>query len=145
MAVIVADTSFLFSLFGTDAHTAKAQSWARQAREPIEVSVLNRYEFGNALRFAANRKVISQADALASLVAFEADMKSGYLQPVSYDLNAIVAEAERLSGLYTLSSGHRSFDILHVATARLLKATTFLTFDANQRKLAAAARLVVGP
>jgi hypothetical protein len=34
---------------------------------------------------------------------------------------------------------------LHVATARLLKATTFLSFDANQRKLAATVRLTVGP
>jgi hypothetical protein len=44
-----------------------------------------------------------------------------------------------------MSGGHRSFDILHVATARLLNATCFLSFDANQRKLATTLRLNVGP
>ena len=145
MALATADTSFLFSLFGNDGHTAAAQAWTRHARLPISVTVLNRYEFGNAVRFAAFRKAISQADALASLVAFEADLKSGYLQLVSLDLTAVVAEAARLSERHTLSGGHRSFDILHVATARLLKATTFLSFDAHQRKLATTVRLAVGP
>jgi predicted nucleic acid-binding protein len=145
MALITADTSFLFSLFGNDGHTAAAQAWTRQARIPISVTVLNRYEFGNAVRFAAFRKAISQADALASLAAFETDLKSGYLQLVQLDFAGVITEAARLSELHTLSGGHRSFDILHVATARLLKATTFLSFDANQRKLAATVRLAVGP
>jgi predicted nucleic acid-binding protein len=145
MALATADTSFLFSLFGNDGHTAAAQAWTRQARIPISVTVLNRYEFGNAVRFAAFRKAISQADALASLAAFETDLKSGYLQLVPLDFAAMIAEAARLSELHTLSGGHRSFDILHVATARLVKATTFLSFDANQRKLATTVRLAVGP
>ena len=145
MALATADTSFLFSLFGNDGHTAAAQAWTRQARIPISVTVLNRYEFGNAVRFAAFRKAISQADALASLAAFETDLKSGYLQLVPLDFATVFAEAARLSELHTLSGGHRSFDVLHVATARLLKATTFLSFDVNQRKLATTVRLAVGP
>jgi predicted nucleic acid-binding protein len=145
MATTVADTSFFFSLFGHDAHTPAARGWVQQTQRPIAVTALGRYELGNAIRFAAFRKLVSPADALASLAAFEADLKSGHLQEAACDLTAIVAEASRLSELHTVSGGHRSFDILHVATARLLKATTFLSFDANQRKLAAAARLNVGP
>jgi len=145
MATIVTDTSFLFSLFGGDAHTAAARAWAIQTKQPIAVTALNRYEFGNAVRFAAFRKVISQPDAVNSLAAFDADLKNGILQSVSPDLADIVKEAARLSELYTLNSGHRSFDILHVAAARLLKATLFLSFDLNQRKLASALKLSVGP
>ncbi|MBC7368561.1 MAG: type II toxin-antitoxin system VapC family toxin [Undibacterium sp.] len=145
MATVVADTSFLFALFGGDAHTAAAQTWAHQARRPITVNALNRYEFGNALRFAACRKLITQADALHSLAAFDADLKSGYLQVRTVDLAAVVAEAARLSERYTMGGGHRSFDVLHVAAASVLKATTFLSFDANQRKLAVAVELAVGP
>ena len=145
MATVVADTSFLFSLFGQDAHTPAAQRWAEQAQIPLTVTALARYELANAFRFAAFRKVISQADALASLAAFKADLKSGHVHEASCDLAAIVAEASRLSELHTLSGGHRSFDVLHVATARLLKATTFLSFDANQRKLATTLRLNIGP
>ncbi len=143
--MIVTDTGFLFALFGSDAHTAAAQSWARQAKKPIFVTALNRYEFANAIRFAAFRKVISQSDAKSSLAAFEADLKHGILQLTPCDLAAVVAEADRLSELHTMTGGHRSFDILHVASARVLKAKTILTFDHNQRKLATAVRLAVGP
>ncbi len=143
--MIAADTSFLFSLFGNDAHTAAAQGWAQQTKQPIAVTALNRYEFANAIRFAAFRKVISQSDARTSLAAFDADLKHGILQLIPCDLGAVVTEANHLSELHTVAGGHRSFDILHVATARVLKATTMLTFDVNQRKLAAAVRLAVGP
>jgi len=33
-------------------------------------------------------------------------------------------------------AGHRGFDILHVAAALILEADEFLTFDANQKRLA---------
>lgn len=145
MAAIVPDTSFLFSLFGGDAHTAAARAWAIRTKQPIAITALNRYEFGNAIRFAAFRKVISQQDALNSLAAFDADLRNGILQPASPDLADVVKEAARLSELHTISGGHRSFDILHVAAARVLKATLFLSFDANQRKLASTAKLAVGP
>lgn len=143
--MIVTDTSFLFSLFGNDAHTAAAQSWARQTKQPMAITTLNRYEFANAIRFAVFRRAISQSDGLASLAAFDADLKHGILQLTPCDLLAVMGEAERLSELHTLANGHRSFDILHVAAARVLKATTFLTFDLHQRKLASAVRMAVGP
>jgi predicted nucleic acid-binding protein len=104
-----------------------------------------RYELGNALRFAAFRKVISLSDAANSLAAFESDIKTGHLAVAQTDLAQVVAEAMRLSSLRTLTGGHRSFDILHVAAASVLKAARFLTFDKNQGKLAASAGLAVGP
>lgn len=143
--MIVTDTSFLFSLFGSDAHTAAAQNWARNTKRPIIVTALNQYEFANAIRFAAFRKAISKNDALNSLAAFEADVKQGMLRLVHCDLAAVMKEANRLSELHTLMGGHRSFDILHVAAGRVLKSTTFLTFDLNQRKLASTVSLAVGP
>lgn len=60
MASIVTDTSFLFSLFGGDAHTAAARAWVLQTKLPIAVTALNHYEFGNAIRIAVFRKVIFQ-------------------------------------------------------------------------------------
>lgn len=143
--MVVADTSFLFSLFGADTHTGAAKNWATEAKRPIIVTALNRYEFGNAIRFAVFRKVILRADALISLTAFETDLEKGNLQLVPCDLVTVVAEAARISELHTLNGGHRSFDILHVATASVLKAATFLTFDTNQRRLATTLRLAVGP
>lgn len=143
--MVVTDTSFLFSLFGRDAHTATAQGWAQRSKQPIAVTALNRYEFANSIRFATFRKVISPRDAQASLAAFEADLKRGLLQLTACDLGEVVAEADHLSELHAVAGWHRSFDILHVAAARVLKATRFLTFDLNQRKLAGALRLTVAP
>jgi len=141
----IADTSFLFSLYGKDAHTPAAIAWTGAQNKRISTGVLGHYELANALRFAAFRKVISLPDATNALAAFESDIKSGYLGIVQTDLAQVVAEAMRLSALHTCAGGHRAFDILHVATARLAKAKLFLSFDNNQRKLAAAAGLAVGP
>jgi predicted nucleic acid-binding protein len=141
----VADTSFLFSLYGNDTHTSAAIAWADGQKKPVTIGILARYELGNALRFAAFRKVISLSDATISLAAFESDIKTGHLVVAQADLAQVVAEAMRLSSLRTFAGGHRSFDILHVATASILKAKRFLTFDINQGKLAAAAGLAVGP
>jgi predicted nucleic acid-binding protein len=145
MAASIADTSFLFSLYGNDAHTASARAWMRRKAQPITITALLRYELGNALRFAAFRKVISPADALSALAAFEADFQAGYLQLMPCDFSVVIEEARRLSGRYTLTGGHRSFDVLHVATARVAKAAAFLSFDVNQRKLAGAIGLTVAP
>jgi predicted nucleic acid-binding protein len=65
------------------------------------------------------------------------------LQPCS--VSDVLRRAEELSNRHTIAGGHRSFDILHVATALHLGAREFLTFDTNQRKLATAEKLKVKP
>jgi predicted nucleic acid-binding protein len=57
----------------------------------------------------------------------------------------VFQRAEDLSGRHTLKGGHRSFDVIHVATALTLEATQFLTFDERQRQLAMAEGLEVKP
>jgi len=143
--MIIADTSFLFSLYGNDAHTTTAVAWTGRQKARVATSILGHYELVNALRFAAFRKAISPTDAANSLAAVESDIKTGHLVIMQANLAQILAEAMRLSTLHTLAGGHRAFDILHVAAARQAKARMFLTFDTNQRKLAAASGLPVGP
>ena len=143
---VTADTSFLFALFGRDDHTAAAQRWAvRKSSTAIVLTALNRYELENALRFAAFRKRISLVDVATSLAAIEHDLQSGSIQLSPCDHDAVLREARRLSALHTLAGGHRSFDILHVATGLILKVDLFLTFDGNQRVLAKSVGLTVGP
>ena len=110
------------------------------------VSALNRYEsFRTRFVLRRSERRFRDTEAISTLDAFEADLKSGHLQTISVELSAVLIEASNLSLRYTMIGGHRSFDILHVAVARILKATTFLTFDENQRKLAKSVRLEVGP
>ncbi|HRI12139.1 MAG TPA: hypothetical protein PLX89_03960 [Verrucomicrobiota bacterium] len=53
----------------------------------------------------------------------------------------VLLEAERLSAAYSATLGTRSLDILHVASALVLGARDFLTFDTRQGALAAAVGL----
>lgn len=141
--VTFADTSFLFSLYGNDVNTPRAVVWVRGQREALTLTVLNEYELANALRFAEFRGGIGAGEAALFWSQFEADRASGRLLVELCNLADVVEEAKRLSATHTLKGGHRGFDVLHVAASLRLKAKQFLTFDANQKKLAQAEGLVV--
>ena len=141
--VISADTSFLFSLYGNDTHTPPALKWSKANKAVIHISSLNRFELINALRFAEFRKSIAPGNAAVFATQFEYDLTGGRLAETTCNLTDILAEASRLSAAHTLTGGHRGFDILHVAAARIMHATHFLTFDANQKRLAESEGLVV--
>lgn len=134
--VTFADTSFLFSLYANDAHTPQALAWMKRQKTALTISVLSEFELGNALRFAEFRKGIPSGEAALFWSQFEADRARGRILVPVCNLAQVIDEAKRLSATHTLMGGHRSFDILHVAGALLVKARRFLTFDANQRKLA---------
>ncbi len=72
-------------------------------------------------------------------------MNAGRLVLATCNLTMVVAEAKRLAVTHTLTGGHRSFDILHVAAALHLGAREFLSFDSNQRELAKAEGLKIRP
>jgi predicted nucleic acid-binding protein len=81
--------------------------------------------------------------AQAALAALQSDVKEGLYRHAAVDWADVHQIAERLAFQHTPKGGHRSFDILHIATALHLGATEFLTFDGNQKKLAEAEGLVV--
>jgi predicted nucleic acid-binding protein len=76
--------------------------------------------------------------AQIALARLEADLDDGVLEEASCDYGRIIDRARKISNTHTWRSGYPSLDVLHVATARYLRASRFLTFDANQRKLAEA-------
>lgn len=73
----------------------------------------------------------------------EADVKAGGLRLAICNHASIIDEAKRLSSTRTLAEGHRSFDNLHVASALVLQADLFLTFDAKRKRLAEAEGILV--
>lgn len=120
-------------------------------KEPVHVTALLAYEFRQSLRFqvwrrAANpREGVALPDAQAALNQFDADLAKGIAVLAPCNFQDVFRRADELSTRHTISSGHRAFDVLHVATALHLDAREFLTFDANQRKLAVAEKLKVKP
>jgi predicted nucleic acid-binding protein len=141
--VIAADTSFLFSLYGNDIHSPPAVAWCAHHNRAVSISPLNRFELINALRFAECRKSLNPGGAALHQQLFDNAILDGRLVEKTCNLAEILAEATRLSAAHTLTGGHRGFDILHVAAARIIGATHFLTFDVNQKRLAESTGLIV--
>lgn len=138
------DTSFLFSLYLPRPSSSEAARIFAGLDEALPVTLLLLYEFENAARLAPwlhkrdRHKGFSMQVAQTAIARLEVDLEDGVLELVPCDLEVVVNLARKLSNAYTWNGGHRSFDLLHVATARHLKAKRFLTFDAGQRKLAEA-------
>jgi predicted nucleic acid-binding protein len=145
--MITCDTSFLYSLYMVDVHTPKARARLSRIRRPeaLTISPFIEYELPNAIRLSVFRNLRDATSGTTILAAFEADQAAGHFDRPICNLASVVHEAKRLSSIYTMHSGHRALDILHVATALHLGATEFLSFDQNQRKLATAVGLTAGP
>ena len=141
--VIATDTSFLFSLYGADCHTSVAKAWSSSNNSPIHIHVLARFELLNSFRFAECRKFVPPGTTLNYSASFEIDASKRLLRETHVNFSDLFAEALRISESRTLAGGHRSFDILHVAAAKIIDATHFLTFDANQKELAESEDLIV--
>lgn len=94
-------------------------------------------ELVNASQLRVFRKNINQEEAKAAWLMHQQDLRNGLftLEPIP---EGIYERAIYLARKHTAKLGARSLDILHVATALILAADTFYTFDGNQRKLAQA-------
>jgi predicted nucleic acid-binding protein len=143
------DTSFLCALYRLQVNSPQAASYFSAMPGPLEVTTLLLYEFRQAVRFQIrlhrndSSKGYPRAEGMKMLADLKTDLVSGDVLTIPGPWPQIHLAAERLSELYTETSGHRAMDILHVATAIELGAKIFLTFDGNQKKLAEAEGLTV--
>ena len=117
--------------------------------EPMRVTRLLLWEFRQSVRFQAfrhsrNRDLgFSFHEAEMMIAKLSEHMAQGIAKMTDCDFINILATGERISESRTFANGHRSFDILHVATAVELGAKEFLSFDTNQMRLASAEGLVI--
>jgi predicted nucleic acid-binding protein len=115
----------------------------------LGVSSLLLLEFRQSVRFQIRlhlndrSKGFAQTEGQQMLNDLQIDLNAGLLSSIPVDWAAVHQRAEALSSAHTLAAGHRLADILHVATALHLGAAEFLTFDANQKRLAEAEGLKV--
>lgn len=145
------DTSFLCALYRRQDNSPAAAAHFADMKEPLHVSTLLLYEFGQGMRFQAwlhrqnPAKGCPQTDADQALADLQSDLDSGAVVLAAAQWPDVLSRAELLSRRHTKTGGHRGLDILHIATALHLDATELLTFDKNQRRLARAASLKVRP
>lgn len=138
-----ADTGFLCSLYAPDAHTRRVVARMRRQTLPLPFTWLHQLELRNALRLRVFRREITIAQSEASLDMMLTDLAAGVLAVASPALTEVMTEAERLSAGHSAKLGTRSLDILHVASALVLGAASFLTLDRRQGALARASGLKV--
>lgn len=147
--MIYPDTSFLCALYVPQSASTRAISYVGGLGDPLESNSLLFFEFRQSIQFQVFRhsKDRNQGYALAvaqaALAALQSDVKAGLYRHAAVDWADVHQIGERLALQHTVKGGHRSFDILHIATALHLGVTEFLTFDANQKKLAEAEGLAV--
>lgn len=143
------DTSFLCALYREQDNSERALTYRNAMSEPLHVTRLLLWEFRQSVRFQAfrhsnNRHIgypLHEAEKMLSDLGD--DIRDDLVISVEIDFINILITGERISKARTFAGGHRSFDILHIATAIDLNAKEFLSFDANQIALAAAEGLKV--
>jgi predicted nucleic acid-binding protein len=143
------DTSFLCAIYRTQINSARADQFMAGLSGTLGVSSLLLLEFRQSVRLQIHlhlndrTKGFPQTEGQQMLNDLQIDLNAGLLTIIPVDWSAVHHRAETLSSTHTLAAGHRLADILHVATALHLGVTEFLTFDANQKKLAEAEALMV--
>ena len=138
------DTSFLCALYRTQVNSSRALAYRNSMIESLHVTRLLLWEFRQSVRFQAfrhgkNHNVgypLHEAEKMLSDLTD--DIRDELVVLLECNFTDILVTGERISKARTFAGGHRSFDILHVATAIELGAKEFLSFDANQIQLAGA-------
>jgi hypothetical protein len=143
--VIYADPSFLFSFYAWDDNTAMAQElYHRDRRRPLIFTPWQRFELRNAVQIVTHRlrraKLPIRFQSGNVFREIEADLLAGRLKHRENDWIETLKLAEELSARHTVTLGSASVDLWHVASAILLEADTFWTFDKDQSALAHATR-----
>lgn len=114
----------------------------KHAKLPLFFTDLGELEIANGVALRVFRKELQPSEAANALALFRRDVESGVLRIIPLPSSAY-QQAALLAGRHTPGLGTRTLDVLQVASALVLKADTFYTFDQKQAKLASAVGLRV--
>jgi predicted nucleic acid-binding protein len=140
--MVYLDSSLLFSVHGRDANTASAALLLQSTRAVLLVTPLCEVEVVNALHLRVYRREITPQQAQQSMNDLEKNIGSGVYKLLPIPESAF-ARAKALAQSLTPTIGVRAADLLHVAAALELGATSLYTFDRKQHQAAKAAGLGV--
>jgi len=125
-----------------DAH-ALMEKVAKSRTAPLPVTTLLRLELANALQRLVHETRqggqwrISPEGAAAAWAFFEEDLVDGVLfQAVALSLEDIAADVQSITERHTAREGFRTYDVIHIAAAKMLGCDTFWSFNKKALKLA---------
>ena len=142
--MIYADTNFFTNTLVDMSHRSEAEGMLIESPLRLPVTWLHRLEVVNALQQCVflTRQGMQQLRVTAELASAaearffdEVDLGIHY-QHSSIHPETVEAMFRELSHRHTAKEGFRTYDILHVSSARVLGCDTFWSFDAKAKKLA---------
>lgn len=115
----------------------------RVLEEPREIlwTPWQRVEVFNAFRQLERAGLLPKNPAMVFIRSLEQEVKLGYWPHVEFSWIDAVRRANELSAIHSANLLIRGMDLFHVAVALEAGCEEFLTFDAEQSALAAAAGL----
>jgi len=137
-----ADTSFLCALYREQDNSVRADAFMTRLKGEVVVSSLVLWEFRQSARFQVFRhgkdrtQGFAKSEAERMMAVLATNLNAGGLVMAAVEWPDVHSLAEQLSAKHTMADGNRPLDILHVATAKHLKLSQFLSFDQTQTKLA---------
>ncbi len=134
------DTSALLKLYIREQDSETVQSRIESQDLPLPIWEIQEAEFVNALRLKVFWKEITNTQAEDQISRFQQRRRDGLYFFPEIDRPALTLHFMELSK-QTAILGCRTMDILHVACALEIGATSFLSFDQRQNALASHAGL----
>jgi predicted nucleic acid-binding protein len=128
------DSSALVAVYVTEAFSRAARRAIRADRAPV--TGLHILELFNAFERLVGIGSITRKEQRMLVTQFREDAEAGRLQAYSLDLQKTFSDAHKLSLAHSAKLLTRSLDLLHVAAARLIGCTTFVSADGRQLALA---------
>lgn len=137
------DPSALLKLYLNEPQSRVVAAWRSKQRGSLHVTHHGRVEIINALSLALHRSIISVTAHASAMHAFQDDLAQGRNRLADIAWRSVLNTAAEISRLYTPTTGCRTLDVIHVASALELDRKQFVTYDQRQRRLAMAVGLKV--
>ena len=137
------DTSVIVKLYIKEEYSLEVSHWIRKNNEAIPLTRFHELEFTNAVYLKQFRTEMTNEQALLVLSKFDEHQRRGVYYRPQINWTDAIHFALDLSQSHTKTTGSRSLDILHVASALAIKANRFLTLDKRQSALADLAGLTI--
>jgi predicted nucleic acid-binding protein len=131
------DTGILLKLYMGEASSEAVQHFVHSRGESLAVTDLHLSECVSAMKLRAFRRECRDEEASEGIGLIMEDLKSGVLRLIEVDWPRTWHECRLTSEKFASSTGVRTLDALHVATARLCGAQELVTTYARQSRLAA--------
>lgn len=137
------DTGVLLKLYTIEEGADEVREWVVRGGEALVFTSLHRSECVSVLRLKVFRGEGRLEQSAAALAALDEDVDAGVLRPTALDWDAVWERAERLARAHGATTGCRTLDMLHVASALQLDVQEMVTRDQRQAALAGMAGLLV--